>query len=253
MQRLKINARFDDGIWWRQKSPCPLWALISRLKNFIVWIEACYIVKLMKAKGGLLAISAMLLIAALLGGCGGGGSSDSTASSSSGTEASAQFLKVTGPNELVEFGTEASGSEREAATALLEKSFKARAAANFAAQCATLSKVAVEQVKATAHVDPNGNAPKGCAGKLEELASPLGKSKEAREDRLGEPIPAMRVKGKKAFALFHGTEGKAWVIPLEQEDGEWRVAALQEEELQPESASKSSGTSKKSTPQKTAE
>ncbi len=160
---------------------------------------------------------------------------------------------MTGPNELVEFGAEATPSTREAANAVIEKSFTARAAANFAAQCATLSKKAVEQINATAHVSPSGKAPKGCAGKLKELATPLGKSKEAREDRLAEPIPAMRVKGKKAFALFHGTEGKDWVIPLEQEDGEWRVAALQEEELQPKSASKSSAASKKSPPKKTTE
>lgn len=183
-------------------------------------------------------IAAALLVGVLLAGCGGGASTGSTADPSSGAEASAQFLKATGPNELVEFGSEASQAEREAANSVLQKSFAARADANFAVQCATLSKEVAEKVQATAHVASNGKkAPKGCLGRLKEMATPLANSKEAREDRLSGPIPAMRVEGKKAFALFHGTDGKNWVMPLEKEGGKWRVAALEEQELPNKSSS----------------
>lgn len=196
----------------------------------------------MEAKPGVWGSLALFCVALFLAGCGGGSSTDPPAK----VEASAQFLKETGPNELVEFGTEASPVEREAANAVLEEDLRARAAANFAKQCATLSAQTIKEIDYTAHVNANGKSEKGCGGKLRELASPLSKSKQARENRLEGPIPAMRVKGNRAYALFHGTDGKNWVMPLEKEGGEWRVAALQEEELPPKSASKAPSKSDKS-------
>jgi hypothetical protein len=184
-------------------------------------------------------------ISLVIAGC-GGGSGGSVTDASPGTEPSAQFLKATGPNELVEFGTEASPAEREEANAVLEENLKARAAADFTEQCATLSAQTIKEVNYTAHVSATRKSEKGCGGKLRELATPLSKSREARKDRLDGPIPAMRIKGKQAYALFHGTDGKNWVMPMEKEDGEWRVAALQEKALPPKSASKSPTKSKKS-------
>ncbi len=210
-----------------------------RLLDALNAISTCYIVKVMKAMRKMRALTAILLLGLLVASCGGGGgATESKTDAASGSEASAQFLKVTGPNELLEFGSEATQAEREAANTVLQKSFKARAAANFAVQCAILTKEVVEKIKATAHVSVSGKAPKGCVGRLKEMATPLTRSEEAREDRLDETIPAMRIKGKKAFAVFHGTDGKNWVIPMEKESGSWRVAALEEEELPTKPSSK---------------
>jgi hypothetical protein len=209
-----------------------------------VSINGCYIVNVMEAKRGLHGALAVFVVGLVLAGCGGGGSSGPGTDVSSGTEPSAQFLKATGNKELVEFGVEASPPEREAANAVLKRNLEARAAADFATQCATLSAKAIEGVTLTAHASPAGKSPKGCAGKLRELATPLANSKEARENRLNGPLPAFRIKGKRGFALFHGTDEKNWVMPREKE-GEWRVGALQEEELPPKAASKSPAGSKK--------
>jgi hypothetical protein len=186
---------------------------------------------------------AVIAVGLVMAGC-GGGSGGSVGDASSGIEPSVQFLKATGPNELVEFGAEASRAEREEANAVLEENFKARAAADFTAQCVTLSAQTIKEVDYTAHVSSTRKSEKGCGGKLRELATPLSKSKEAREDRLDGPIPAMRIKGKRAYALFHGTDGKNWVMPMKKEGGEWRVAALQEEALPAKSAPKSPTKSK---------
>jgi hypothetical protein len=184
-------------------------------------------------------VAALAALGLLISGCGGGGGTgNSTSDASAKVDASAVFLKADGPNKLIEFGTEATQAELEAANAVLEKNFDARAAADFAEQCASLSAKAIESVTLIAHVGAAGKVPKGCAGKLKEVATPLAKSKEAREDRLGEPIPVLRVKGNEGFALFHGTDGKDWVIPLEKEGGKWKVGSIREEELKPEAPAK---------------
>jgi hypothetical protein len=166
-----------------------------------------------------------LLVVVLVAGCGG---SDSTSSSVKATpEPSSEFLGPTGKNRLVEFGAEASAPEREVAGAVLDQSFQARAAADFAAQCTTLSAKEIAKVVGS----EKGASAAQCVEKLEELAKPLASSEAARKDRLGGSIAAMRVKGNRGYALFHGTDGKDWVMPLEKEGPVWKVAAIEEEEL----------------------
>jgi hypothetical protein len=190
---------------------------------------------------------ACLLVASALAGCGGGGSSSDPPS---GSEGIAEFVQADSPNKLLGFGAEAAAGERDAANAVLQANFAARAAANFAAQCSTLSAGAKEAVSLVVHVGPSGEVPKGCAKKLEKIAKPLAKSKEVREDRLSGPIPVLRVKGSEGFAIYRGTEGNDWVIPLEKEAGEWKVGSIQEEELKPEPPKK---PTQKQSPKKKAE
>ena len=71
----------------------------------------------------------------------------------------------------------------------------------------------------------------GCSVKLKRVAELLGRSRTVRKDRLAGPIAAMRVRGSRGFALFRGTDGRDWGMPLEREGATWKVAAIQEEEL----------------------
>jgi len=183
-----------------------------------------------------------LIVSLAVAGCGGGSGGSSSGSATGDEMTPAEFAEEVGKNELLEFGTEASAAEREAAGAVLAKSFRARAGADFKAQCQTLSGKAVQQVKFVAHAE---GGIEDCIGGLEELASPLSKTKGVREDRLGGPILLFRVKGGRGFAFFHGTDGKNWVIPLEREAGIWKVAVLSEEELKPETSPPKSEKSQK--------
>jgi hypothetical protein len=45
------------------------------------------------------------------------------------------------------------------------------------------------------------------------------------------PIDALRVENETAYAFYHGTKGEDFVIPMIKEDGEWKVASLQEQEV----------------------
>jgi hypothetical protein len=173
-------------------------------------------------------VAAGICLAAILslgvGGCGGSSSSSST-SSEGGFEAesSAQFLKqgkVKKSNEeIVKFGDEGSVEEGETVNAIVAANLKARAAGDFAAQCETLDKNVIVKI-------PGAKNLRGYAAALKELAKPLSRTKKEREDTLDDSIDVLRVKGKSGYALYHGTDGKDWAVPLEKEGENWKVAAL---------------------------
>lgn len=169
-------------------------------------------------RAGLLLASICLgLIAA---GCGGGSSSSSSGNSEAGSSAepSAQFLKSKSAGKYVKFGAEASTQEREAANAVVVRNLKAREDADFATQCETLNQKTITFL-ATKN-------PGSCPTALKKSAEPLARSKVVRKDTLGGSITAMRVKGDQGYALYHGNDGKDWAVPLEKEDGSWKVGAL---------------------------
>jgi hypothetical protein len=190
-------------------------------------------VRPMGTKGRRLAPTILLLVMLglvfALGGCGGSSSPDSAASAASTTNASstadkasepnAEFGKSGNPNPIVEFGHEAPTAEREAVSPMVEKSLKARAAGNFSTQCQTLSLAAIKKV-------PEATSRKDCPAALKEFASPLPETAQARKDTLTGPIDAMRVKGDKGWALYHGNDGKDYGLPLEKEGSTWKVGSV---------------------------
>jgi hypothetical protein len=166
-------------------------------------------------------------------GCGSGGSSTSstttlgTTESSSATEPpsgepSREFVKKGGKNEIPTFGTEASAAEREAVSEVVEKSLTARAAGDWAGQCATLSSNAIKTIKETVPPREAGS----CAEALKLEAQPVVQTRSIRANTMTEPIAALRVKGNKAYALYHGAKGQNYAMPVEKEGGAWKVSAL---------------------------
>lgn len=175
---------------------------------------------------------------AVLAGCGGGSSSTegsasnsapttaSTTSQSepSGAEPSAEFVGKGKNGTLAKVGTEADASEREAASHVLEESLAARASGDWEAQCATLAAFVIKQVeKAAAILGASG----GCAAALEAESAPTPPS--ALASTMSGPLAALRVKGKRGFAFYHGAKGKDYVMPMTKEGAEWKVASLQEQ------------------------
>jgi hypothetical protein len=150
------------------------------------------------------------------------GSSTTASSADKGGEPSAEFAGKGENGNLAKEGKEASVADREAASKVLEESFESREAKAWAAQCGTLTAKAVKAVEEEEEAEKA--KAKGCASSLESI----GKTAPASvlENPMKEPIAALRIKGGEAFAFFHGKGGKDYVIPLEKEDGEWKVNAL---------------------------
>jgi len=187
-----------------------------------------------------------VVMAVIVSGCGGGDSSSSddsssnvgkqsstgtstTASTDSGSEPSAEFKgKGKGPDSKIPTaGKEGSVEEREAASKVLEESLQARAARDWAGQCATLVKSVVEGIEKAGTVLGGGG---GCAQALEAQAAPAPPSTLA--NTMTGPIDAFRVVGgARGFALYHGTKGKDYVMPMLKEGSEWKVASLTEKEM----------------------
>jgi hypothetical protein len=182
--------------------------------------------------GGKRRIAVVLMAAALLAGlaagCGGGSSSASGDSENSTPgvepEPNLKFGKRPGP-EVVKFGEEADVEEREAASAVLEENFQARAAGEWGKQCASMTVEQAEEVRET--TEPNGN----CVTGLRIQASPLAQTQAFRANPMTGPIYALRVLGSRGFALYHGKKGKEYAMAMKKEDGEWKVDDLTATEL----------------------
>jgi hypothetical protein len=182
----------------------------------------------------------LIVVAVVATGCGGGSSADSAAtaatnarpqktsseeptstggSTSPSGNPSSEFLKPGEKNPAVEFGKEAPDALREQVSRVVAKSLKAREKADFKTQCTTLTIEAIKQV-------PGADTRDGCPAGLKQLATPLSETVKARKDTLTGPIDVMRVKGKKGYALWHGNDGKDYVVPLEKEGSYWRLPSI---------------------------
>jgi hypothetical protein len=171
---------------------------------------------------------ASALLAILAPGC---GSSDSSSSSqvdssadSTSTDSPKGAVAEFGKNQLTTYGNEADAAEREAASSILEENMQARADGDWAGQCSTLSAEVIKSIE-------KGTAATDCAKALEAQAQPLSASKAARANTMTGPIAALRVESGAAFALYHGTKGVDYVIPMIKEGADWKVAAVVTQEV----------------------
>lgn len=162
----------------------------------------------------------LVVLVAVITGCGSGSSSSSSGSpTASAAEPSAQFIKRKGDNSIAEFGEEASAEEREAANVIVVESLEARASGDFQTQCETLNKKGIEGV-------PGAKGQQGCVAALTKFAEPLATTKHARRDTLSGSIAALRIKGNQGYALYHGNDGNDYMLPLEKEDGAWKLSSV---------------------------
>lgn len=172
--------------------------------------------KFLRASAGILLVGLMVVIT----GCGGGSSSSSSGTPASSTaEPSAQFIKKKGDNSIAEFGEEASADEREAANVVVVESLQARASGDFQTQCETLNAKGIEAI-------PGAKGQGDCVTALTKFAEPLATTKHARKDTLSGSIAALRIKGNQGYALYHGNDGNNYELPLEKEDGVWKLSSV---------------------------
>lgn len=169
------------------------------------------------------AIIVGLVIAFAAVGCGGSSSDASDAAGGS------TFLKPGNDPKITKFGEEADEDERDAASSVLEENLQARAAGDWAKQCESLTPGAVKELqKENAE---NGEVQGSCAKDLEYQGEPKSQTASIRANTMTGSIDALRVKGNRGYALYHGTKGKDYAVPMEKVDGEWKVDDLLTEEL----------------------
>jgi hypothetical protein len=169
--------------------------------------------------------TALLIVCLGVAACGGGlGRSGSEAGSG---PPSAEFPTA----KLARFGHEASPGEREAASSILEKNLEARQRGDFAVQCASLATAGLREVVP----DPKkgGARRTECPSALRKLAEPLIDSDLVRADTLAGSVAALRLKGRKAYALYHGKDGTDYTVPMSKEGGRWRVGSIYTTKLGP--------------------
>jgi len=137
---------------------------------------------------------------------------------------SEQFVVKGGDNSIQEFGEEADESELQEAAEAVHAFFVTRAEGDWSAACSYLSKSMTEQLEQLA-ASSTQLQNKGCASFLEAFTSPLSAStwREVTTVDAG----SLRHDGEQAFLIYYGAPDKTvYAMPLAEEDGEWKVAAL---------------------------
>lgn len=150
-------------------------------------------------------------------------SRDSSKSSPSEEEGSASFRTPGGDNSIQDYGEEAAAEERAAASAVVAGFMRARAKGNWAAVCGYMANATLKPLEQLASRSPQFKD-KDCASMLEVLTGAAPDS--TRANTLSGAIDSLRVKGVRGFALYHGTDGQDYYVPLVKEGGGWKVAAL---------------------------
>lgn len=137
---------------------------------------------------------------------------------------SAPYKIKGGDNSVQEFGEEAGTSEFDAAAAALHNFLDARADGNWAATCGYMSKTIIESFEKLA-AKAKQIEDKSCAEILEKLTNPAAKA-EMKAEAEQANVRSMRTEGEQAFILYTGPHATIFSMPMNNEDGSWKVASL---------------------------
>jgi len=136
----------------------------------------------------------------------------------------ASFETKGGDNSIQESGSEADASEVSEAAVALHGYLNARAEGEWANACSYMTAGVTAQLsQLTAGASGDKKAP-GCAKLLAALST--GIPSAALREGAQADVGALRVEGDSAFLLFHGAHGVDYFMPMAQEGGEWKVAAI---------------------------
>lgn len=160
----------------------------------------------------LLALLLIALTAALLAACGGDSSAD-------------KFGDKT-DSGLVAFGEEGSNSELEQASETVSEFLAARSAGDWETACEQIASAMVGKLEHLAATSTS-LSDKSCAsflGAYVEL-SPAELSEKSVEEGV------LRRSGKRGYLIYFGAHEVVCAMPLEEDGGEWKVAAVSAKQL----------------------
>jgi len=144
------------------------------------------------------------------------------------TQGSRSFLIPGGDNSVQNFGAEAGGAERGAASATLAAYLRARARDEWARECGSLAKATLAPLEHLASSAPRLKG-RDCGQLLKSLEA--GVPPSARADTMRGNVASLRIEGDRGFALYHGAAGVDYFMPMAREGGEWKVASLVPDEF----------------------
>jgi len=136
---------------------------------------------------------------------------------------SAQFRSKGGDNSIQEFGDESDESELREAAEVVHDFYVAQAQGEWSRACSYLAKSNIEQLEQLGSQSPQlKNA--GCAPILKGFTRPLpaSVSREVTTVDAG----SLRHEGEQGFLIYYGAGHVTYAIPLKDEGGTWKVAAL---------------------------
>jgi hypothetical protein len=175
-----------------------------------------------------LALVLGLTVLVAVGGCGGG--DDSTTGSGGKGQAqrlypwlegpTREFLVPGGDNIVQTYGREASKAEREQASRVIAAWMRARAAEDWKKACSYMS----ASYRRNITVDANGVTDGRVKSCPEALAYFGPEASGDGKNNLTGPIDSFRVEEGLGFAQYHGNDGRDWVVPMNRENGKWKVS-----------------------------
>ena len=143
---------------------------------------------------------------------------------------SREFLVPEGDNVVQTFGEEATPEERERASRVIALWMKARAVQDWPRDCSYFSRAYKHSFVVTdARVVSEGKV-RTCAEALDFFGHQA--SGKNYKNNLTGSIDSLRVgdgdgvegQAYLGFAQYHGNDGRDWIIPLEREGSEWKIA-----------------------------
>lgn len=135
----------------------------------------------------------------------------------------AQFRTKGGDNSIQEFGEESDESELQEAAEAVHSFYVSRAAEEWTKACSHLAKSNIEQLEQLASQSPQFKGA-GCAPILKAFTQPVS----ASVDREITTVDAgsLRQEGEQGFLIYYGAGHTKYAMPLKDEGGTWKVAAL---------------------------
>jgi hypothetical protein len=136
---------------------------------------------------------------------------------------SEQFRVKGGDNSIQEYGDETDESELQQAAEAVHGFYVARAEGDWATACTFLAKSMVAQLQQLAGQSPQLKS-KGCAAVLKAFTRPLPAS--AWRETTVVDAGSLRREDERGFLIYYGAEKTAYAMPLEDEDGAWKLTLL---------------------------
>jgi predicted small secreted protein len=136
---------------------------------------------------------------------------------------SGQFRTKGGDNSIQEFGDESDESELQEAAEVVHGFYVSRAAEEWDKACSYLAKPNVEQLEKLANQSAQSEGA-DCATVLKAFTQPLPAAVEREITTVD--AGSLRHEGEQGFLIYFGPGHVKYAMPLRDEGGSWKVAAL---------------------------
>jgi hypothetical protein len=136
---------------------------------------------------------------------------------------SGQFRTKGGDNSIQEFGDESGESELQEAAEVVHGFYVSRAAEEWSQACSYLAKANIEQLEKLADQSAKSKGA-DCATVLKAFTQPLPASVEREITTVD--AGSLRREGEQGFLIYFGAGHVKYAMPLREEGGSWKVAAL---------------------------